>query len=464
MTNSRVLSRSARLDSSRLHARPALCSAAMAASIVGLAWLLGAGAPTLMLVASTALLVGVVERSAYRLEARRSLQAAASTARIDGHRDAIAHVMSLELSYERSRSVLEALREGVVVVGERGEIVLANPAARRAMTQPGVEPNGRQLWDVLVPELAGRAREAFEALGLDAGEEGLPEIRYSAIPCGDRVYDLTAVQATSRRTGQDFGTVFLLVDVTRTHELQRIKDRFLSSVSHELRTPLTNLRASSEILSQLSPEDSVEWSEFSRVIHDESIELSSLVDALFDYLQLESGEANFAQEDFDGLAVVRQVVASLTGQAVARGIRVDLVVSGEPPPMHGDGRRFGQIVRNLLDNAIKFSPDGGAVRVTVGGHEAGFELRVDDNGPGVPPDDRQTVFDSFSQLCDHLTEKPTGTGIGLASSRAIVARFGGLIWCEDSAMGGACFVVLVPGKHHPRLAGFGAGTGAGGGF
>ncbi|MCB9880116.1 MAG: HAMP domain-containing histidine kinase, partial [Planctomycetes bacterium] len=445
--------------------RPVVRAAAMVLVGAALAALLGGGLPAMALCGSATLLMVIGERRAGSAAAGRLLQVATSAARVEGQRDAIAQVMSLELAHERTRSVLEALREGVVVVDEVGEVVLANPAARRAMPQPNVEPVGRALWELLHDELAGRAREAFDALG-DEGPDGggVPEIRYSAIPCGDRVYDLTAVRATSRRTGQDFGTVFLLVDVTRTHELARIKDRFLSSVSHELRTPLTNICASSEILSQLPPADSAEWPEFARVIHQESVELADLVDSLFDYLQLESGEARFDDEDFDGGEVVRHVVAAAEPRAHARGTTVEVQIDEPLPTMHADRRRFEQVVRQLVDNAIKFGPDRGRVVVAVAAQDAGLELRVEDQGPGVPAGERQAVFEKFSQLRDHLTDKPDGTGIGLASSRAIVARFGGLIWCEDGALGGACFVVLVPGKGMPRLAGFAAGTGAGGGF
>ena len=127
-------------------------------------------------------------------------------------------------------------------------------------------------------------------------------------------------------------------------------------------------------------------------------------------------------------------------------------------------RRLEQVVRSLLENAIKFTPDHGRVAVAVRGRDGGWELRIEDTGPGVPKGYRDAVFEKFHQLPDQLTEKPQGTGIGLATSRAIVARFGGLIWCEDSEMGGASFVVLLPGEGQPKLASFGAGTGAGGGF
>jgi signal transduction histidine kinase len=417
------------------------------------------------LVASGAMLAVVLERIAVRREASRRLQVAVRSARNEGQRDAIAQVMSLELAYERSRSVFEALREGVLVVDGSGEIVLANPAARRAMASPAQDPNGKLLWDALSPELARRARDAWEALRQSPEfVTELPQIRYSAIPCRDAVFDLTAVEATSSRTGQNFGSVFLLVDSTRSHELQRLKDRFLSSVSHELRTPLTNICAYSEILSNLLPGDSDEWPEFVRVIHEEGLQLNRLVDEMFDYLQLESGEAKFQNELVDGAAVVRATRTRFEPMAKAREIGLLLQETTEPPQLIGDRKRLEQVVHNLLDNAIKFTPPGGQVRITLGSRDEGWELRIEDSGPGVPPGERLAVFEKFNQLPDHMTEKPAGTGLGLATSRAIVARLGGLIWCEDSPLGGAGFVVLLPGLGQPRMAAIGGGGGGGGGF
>lgn len=449
------------VDSKRMLAR----SLVLVAGLGALACALGAPPGTCALLALSAWLAMFVERVAVSREAGARMEIAVHAAKTKAQRDTVAQVMSLELAYERSRSVLEALREGVLVVDQVGEIVLANPAARRAMEMPERGPVGRVLWEALPSELAGRAREAFDALQeRPHHEDELPQIRYSGIPCYDSVYDLTAVQAKSARTGQDFGTVLLLVDTTRTHELQRIKDRFLSNVSHELRTPLTNICAYSEILCNMLPGESLEWPEFVRVIHEQGVELSELVDAMFDFLQLESGEAEFVTEPVDGVGSVRKVVQKRQFRAESRNITLDLTVEEGAPTLYVDRRRLEQVVRHLLDNAIKFSPDGSNVHVTVGGRDGGFELRIEDNGPGVAPQHRTAVFEKFNQLQDQLTDKPAGTGIGLATSRAIVARFGGLIWCEDSESGGACFVVLLPGKDQPKLAGFAAGTGAGGGF
>ncbi|MBM4063120.1 MAG: PAS domain-containing protein [Planctomycetes bacterium] len=442
----------------RVAAVPPVCTVcACAAGIVALA--LGAGVAASFAILAAMVLAGWLGRRAGRGDAAAA--ALARAADRENERGAAAQLLSLGLAYERSRSVLEALLEGVLVVDAGGEVVLANPAARRALSSPLQDPEGRILWDVLPPELAKRAHEAWQALRRsdDDTAESLQQVRYSGIPCRDSVYDLTAVEATSVRTGQDFGSVFLLVDSTRNHELQRLKDSFLSSVSHELRTPLTNICAYAEILRNMPPGESAEWPEFVRVIHEEGLQLSRLVDGMFDYLQLESGEALFRNEEHDGAAVVRQVLRHFGEAAAARAITMEHVERSELPRLLGDAGRLAQVVRNLLDNALKFTPPKGRVRVAVGCRDEGWELRVEDSGPGVPPGDRRAVFEKFNQLCDHLTDKPSGTGLGLATSRAIVTRLGGLIWCEDSSLGGAAFVVMLPAVGQPRLA-----TGVGGGF
>jgi len=428
------------------------------------AWSLGAPVTSAFLLAVAAALAMCVERLATRRETSQVLLVNSFAANREGKRAAEAQLLSLELGYDRTRSVLEALREGVVVVDSGGEVVLANPVARRAMQEPALQPLGCILWDVLTPELGQRAREAWQSLAITANDspDALQQIRYSSIPCRNSVYDLTAVQAKSSRTGQDFGTVFLLVDSTRSHELQRLKDRFLSSVSHELRTPLTNICASAEILRAMVPDGNAgeEWPEFVRVVHEEGVQLSRLVDGVFDFLQLESGEAVFDNQVIEVSSVVSDALRNFAAAAAQRGIDFEVVEQGSAAQVLVDPARLERVCRNLLDNALKFTPTGGRVRLSTSVREQGWELRVEDSGPGVPVEARTAVFEKFHQLPDHLTDKPSGTGLGLATSRAIVSRFGGLIWCEDSPLGGAGFVVLLPLVGQNRL----VGAGSSGGF
>ena len=417
------------------------------------AWSLADSWQFAVCVGAAAALVAAVERRSARIESG----GAGRSGRSEPERDAVARRISLELSCDRSEAVLESLREGVIVVDGAGEVVMANPAARRALARPLQDPIGRLLWEELDGNMARHAREAWQTLHEEvtdtADVAAVPQIRYPTIACRELFFDLTAVRVMSQGTGQDFGTVFLLVDSTRNHELQQLKDRFLSSVSHELRTPLTNICAYSEILGTLLPGDSVEWPEFVRVINEESVQLSRLVDGMFDFLQLESGEATFRFEELDGGAVLQAIVRPFVEPTGARGIAFEVTERPCSQLVEADRSRLEQICRHLVDNAIKFTPEGGSVQVAFGEVDGGFELRVEDSGPGVPVDDRASVFDKFTQLRDHMTDKPAGAGVGLATCRAIVGRFGGLIWCEDSHLGGAAFVVRLPLAGQPKLNG-----------
>lgn len=369
----------------------------------------------------------------------------------EAQRESEARVMSLELGFDRASSVLEALGDAVIVVDAAAEIVLANPAARAVLRTDGEAPEGRSLWEALAPELVAAAARALDSAAPDAHRTSGSVVTRAAaathsgpVRCDDSIYDISAFPVQSELSGQGFGTVLLIVDSTRAHEAQRLKDRFLSSMSHELRTPLTNICAYAEILRTMMPGDSMDWPEFVRVIHEEGLRLSRLVDAVFDFLQLDSGEAVFRHDALDVAALVRQVAAEQTARADAASLRIELALAADLPRPVGDAARFQQLFRNLLDNALKFTPSGGLIRISAGAVDDAVVVQVDDSGPGVPEAERELVFGKFHQLSDHMTAQTHGTGLGLATCRAIAGRLGGQICCERSDLGGARFVVRLP--------------------
>lgn len=354
-----------------------------------------------------------------------------------------------------AHAALEGLQEGVFVLGKNGCVLLANAAARQSLAEVGRDPVGHTLWELLPRELGAAARGLCQSLDHRRDGDRVGAARSATVASQHTILDLVAIPVSLSRSGADSGVVLLLQPGARGHELRRLKDRFLSSISHELRTPLTNICAYAEILRNLLPGESAEWPEFVRVVHEQGLHLSRLVDGMFEYLQMESGEAPFRDDVVDAVAIVQAVVGEL--DTVARSSEVALAVAAvdaaaPPPAVRGDGKRLAQVVRKLLDNALKFTPRGGRIVVSVARRSDAFELRVEDSGPGVPPHARQSVFETFHQLADPLTEKVAGTGLGLATCRAIVTRLGGLIWCEESLLGGAAFVVSLPGVGQPRLA------------
>jgi len=418
-----------------------------AAAVVG-ATAVGAGlepsaAAVVAGVAAALLLLAAAVERAFDEEPLPSQAQQTSAFVAEQRRGDAARILGLELAVDRLRSVLEALREGVVVVDGAATVVLANPEARQELRDPASSPIGKQLWDVLAPELAASARQAFVALDDERLGNDRP-VRLPAITFGRRIIDLTAVRVQSRESGQDFGTVFLFVDATRSHELAHLKDRFLSGISHELRTPLTNICAYAEILRHLMPGEASEWPEFVRIVHEEALQLSRVVDTVFDFAQLESGEAVFDVVACEPSSLVDAACQRARNRAVAAGLDLRCEVADGLPHVAADPVRFGHALDHLIDNALKFTPPGGRVAVRAAADPAGVSIRVDDSGPGIAAGERASVFEKFHQLGNHLTCEVAGPGLGLATTKAIVARLGGTIRCELSDLGGAAFIAVLP--------------------
>ncbi len=227
----------------------------------------------------------------------------------------------------------------------------------------------------------------------------------------------------------------------RLRQLDRMKDDFLATVSHELRTPLTSIRSFSEILIDNPDLEVAERQEFLGILVRESERLTRLINNVLDLSKIESGSMDWNVSDVDLEEVVDQAIgatrgmASELGAAVERGERL-----GGPALVRGDYDRLVQVVVNLLGNAFKFTPAGaGRVRVGVRRDGPAFVVTVDDNGPGVSPQHRGKIFEKFFQASESLKDRPKGTGLGLAICQQIIDHFGGAIWVDAGAVGGARF-------------------------
>ena len=227
--------------------------------------------------------------------------------------------------------------------------------------------------------------------------------------------------------------------------LDRLKDDFMSSVTHELRTPLTSIRALAEILRDDPDMDTGQRQQFVRIIVAETERLSRLVNQVLDMAKIESGHAEWHNTEVDMAQVLRQAAATTAEGLRERGCQLLLSVPEQVPTLRADADRLMQVVLNLLSNAAKFVPvPGGRVEMSLDTDDQGLTVRVRDNGPGVPPHQRQLIFERFRQGGEQAL-RPQGTGLGLPISRQIVEHFGGRLWLEPSAPGeGACFTFRLP--------------------
>jgi signal transduction histidine kinase len=248
----------------------------------------------------------------------------------------------------------------------------------------------------------------------------------------------------------------------RLRELDRLKSNFLATVSHELRTPLTSIIGYSEMLSEgLAGEMKPEQAEFVKTIHENGQHLLSLIMGLLDLSKLESGTMRTKMRPMQIGPVIGEVVSTLTPTARKKGVKLELDVGGGLAQLRGDPERLRQVLLNLTENAIKFTPADGSVtlraRMTAADIDededglallaparARLEVRVLDTGIGIPARERDKVFDAFYQVDSSSTREYGGTGLGLSIVKRLVEAHGGSIAIEDNEPRGTVFVVSLP--------------------
>ncbi len=240
------------------------------------------------------------------------------------------------------------------------------------------------------------------------------------------------------------GSYFLWRVVEREMAVARLQTDFVAAVSHELRTPLTSLRHMTELLQEDDELPRAQRATFYRALGRNTDRLHRLVESLLDFARMESGRQPYHPQPLDAGAFASAVVADFRQQAAATGVAIDLDLDGPAACVHADRASLGSALWNLLDNAVKYSPSGGAVRVTVGPHPAGVAIAVCDRGLGVPPGERAEIFKRFVRgaQAQHLGIK--GTGLGLAMASHIVEAHGGRIELDSEEGVGSTFRLVLP--------------------
>jgi signal transduction histidine kinase len=284
-----------------------------------------------------------------------------------------------------------------------------------------------------------------------ASATGLPWDLYAV--SNDAVEGGIAFSARSRLVVGAVGAIALLVlggsyligrAVSRELAVARLQSDFVSAVSHEFRTPLTVLRQLSELLVQdRVPTDTVRR-QYYGVLQQESGRLHRLVEGLLKFGRMEAGVVQFQFETLDAATLVGSVVSEFSGEAERRGRSVELRFEGTGLHVRADRDALGCVVWNLLENAVKYSPDCQTVWVHLAAENGLAAIRVRDRGVGIPLGDRGRIFDKFVRGEAAATLGVQGTGIGLAVARQIVRRHGGEIRLESEVGRGSTFTVLLP--------------------
>jgi Na+/proline symporter/nitrogen-specific signal transduction histidine kinase len=231
----------------------------------------------------------------------------------------------------------------------------------------------------------------------------------------------------------------------RLKELDKLKDDFVSTVSHELRTPLTSIRSFSEIV-QDNPELDVEQrNQFLRIVVSESERLTRLINDILDLAKMEAGQGDWVMVELAPGVIIEQAIAATSSLFARDNVALEVDIAADLPTVFADADRLTQVVVNLLANAVKFRDSAqGHVGLTARIEKGWLRVDVSDNGPGIPEQDRERIFERFQQAGNTLTSKPTGTGLGLPISRQIVRYFGGDVWVASKPGEGTRFSFNIP--------------------
>jgi two-component system sensor histidine kinase ResE len=236
--------------------------------------------------------------------------------------------------------------------------------------------------------------------------------------------------------------------VSQVQNSQHMQKEFLANVSHELKTPLTSIQGFAQAMLDGTVEVGDSHDHAVKVIYEESDRLRRLVEDLLDLARLDAGQIEFKRDLVDLTILLQSVVDRLSLRAAEKNVGLDSRVDGIES-MIGDGDRLAQVFTNLLDNAIKHTPEGGTVKMH-GESESGWvSIHVDDSGKGIPEEDLSNIFERFYQV-DKARRggADRGVGLGLAISRQIVEAHGGRLVAQSALGKGSRFTVQLPIVQH----------------
>ena len=347
-----------------------------------------------------------------------------------------------EVENERTKlgTLFLHMTDGVVAFSRDGSVIQSNPAAEEMLGR-SIPIGGSENYDTLFSDIAPlQGVLAVEQPGYLDGERDV----------GGRSLELLLTPFDQERLG---GVLVVIHDVTEQRKTEELRREFVANVSHELRTPLTNIRSYAETLAdnagELPPNTE---KNFLGVILNESDRMTHIVQDLLTLSRFDSGRAELKLAPFPFGQAVQDVYNANLMEAQRHGHAMELDITEELPEITGDRERIVQVMMNVVSNSIKYTPDGGRIRISAGRQDRRVWMEVADNGIGIPKEDRGRIFERFYRVDKARSRESGGTGLGLSIAKEIIDRHEGTIELVDRSGPGLTvrITLLVEGPHHGR--------------
>jgi len=344
-------------------------------------------------------------------------------------------VNTLAEERDRFEAVLEGMDEGVLALDDKQRITHINQSAL-ALLGLSEEPVGNSLLETArVPGLQELAANA------SAGKPGSLEFDLA----GKNPRRILAHATPQRATG---GTVVVIQDVTELRRLERVRQDFIANVSHELRTPVSVIRANSETLLNGALEDRGEARKFLEALQRNAERLSNLIADLLDISRIESGRYPTGLKSVSVAAAVRYVLEAFEKDAREKNLSM-LADVDEDLRVLADEKALGQILSNLVDNAVKYTPAEGRVTIQARMKEKKVRIEVRDTGLGIEPRHRDRIFERFYRVDTGRSREMGGTGLGLSIVKNLAEAMHGKVGLEPDSPKGSVFFVILPAAESP---------------
>ncbi len=333
----------------------------------------------------------------------------------------------------RQQALFDSMVEGLLILDHQTRITLANKAFL-AYFAPPAPPRGKTILETLrLNELQGIAATLCRGEKAATREFKLPDDRWVEV-------NGAAIQTSPEQAG---GAVLVFHDLTEIKRLQKTREEFVANVSHELRTPLSLIKGSAETLLETARGDQEATDRFLRMIDRNAERLRLLIEDLLAISEIESGRVRLSFREVKLRDLVEKVCCELSARAARTGARI---INDVPElSIVADPNRLEQVFNNLVDNALKYGRRDGTIVVSAAVGETGFvRAEVRDDGPGIPPDSLDRIFERFYRVDKARSREQGGTGLGLAIVKHIVQSHGGKVWAESDPGQGAVFHMSLP--------------------
>jgi PAS domain S-box-containing protein len=349
-------------------------------------------------------------------------------------------------SEAETRSIVDSVVEALLLVAPDRRLVRVNHQFEELFGFAESQVTARRLDELrpMVERVFADPETVVARVGA-AVDESDARITDTFVQTWPQERQLELISTPVRGDGVFQGRLFAFRDVTQERELDRMKTEFVSQVSHELRTPLTAIKGFTDLLLDGDAgEMNEEQEEYLQTIQSNVDRLVTLINDLLDVARIESGRVKLNVEALDLLPLVESVVATLHPLILGKSQTLAVDVTPDLPQVNGDKDRVVQVLTNLVSNAYKYTPAGGAIRVEAARVGDLARIAVHDNGIGIAPEDLARLFSRFYRVDSSLTREIGGTGLGLSIVKSIVELHGGTVSVESTPGAGSTFAFTLP--------------------